>query len=176
MEAYLKWNCEVVKGGTRLPHSFTCWSGRRRYVVKLKPDPRSDREYLHLPHRDLLSYLGQSLFCFKCGLEGHSRENCAGPRFRFCGASDHSSASCMAPKTCSLCREEGHLFARCPSRRASYADIVTLELPGRHGGKHGRRASSAGQSAGAPHGRVAAPEGPCWLLMVLEWREMRQRQ
>lgn len=49
VEAFLKRHCEVVKGGTKLPHSFGCWSGRRRYAVKLKPDPRNPGEVLHLP-------------------------------------------------------------------------------------------------------------------------------
>lgn len=65
----------------------------------------------------------------------------------------------MAPKACSRCGERGHLFARCPSRRASYADVVVGKTSGRDGGEDGRRASLAGQRVGATHGRVAAPEG-----------------
>lgn len=49
VEIYLRHHCAMVKGGTKLPHSFGCWSGRRRYVLKLKQDPRNPGEFLHLP-------------------------------------------------------------------------------------------------------------------------------
>lgn len=169
--AFLRQRCATVKGGTKLPHPFGCWLGKNRYACKLKADPKKPGEFIHLPgnitigaKRGLLSYPGQPQFCWKCGAEGHEKEDCVGPRCRFCGSEGHLAAACTAPRTCSLCGDEGHLFARCPQRRVSYADVVSGEAAVGAGGEDGRQPPSVTQRQQTPYGHATAPEAP--LLAV----------
>ncbi|KAL2080684.1 hypothetical protein ACEWY4_024477 [Coilia grayii] len=131
VEAFLARHVVFVKGGTRLKDNFGIWTGKRRYVVRLRPDPARLGEFIHPPgsfsigaDRGFLTYPGQPLYCRRCGGLGHTKAACSGSRCRFCGGEGHAADRCQAPRQCSLCGSEGHLFRACPGRSRTYADAA----------------------------------------------------
>ncbi len=125
--------CETVKGGERLKDRFGIWTGKRRYLVKLRTDRSSSSSSGGLVHppgsffigsnRGFLHYPGQPVYCRRCGVQGHVKADCTGQRCRFCGSAEHIASACPEPKTCSLCGERDHLFRVCPSRQKTYASL-----------------------------------------------------
>lgn len=122
--------CETVKGGERLKDRFGIWTGKRKYMVKLRTDPVLSGRLVHLPgsffigsNRGFLHYPGQSVYCRRCGAQGHVKADCAGQRCHSCGSIEHVVTDCLEPKTCSLCGGKAHLYRTCPSRQRSYASL-----------------------------------------------------
>ncbi len=122
--------CETVKGGERLKDRFGIWTGKLRYLVKLRADPGLPGGLVHPPgsffigsNKGFLHYPGQPVYCRKCGAQGHVKADCAGQRCRFCGSMEHVATDCPEPKSCSLCGGKDHLFRLCPSRQRSYASL-----------------------------------------------------
>ncbi len=128
----------TVKGGERLKDRFGIWTGKRRYLVKLRTDISSSSSsssspsggLVHPPgsffigsNRGFLHYPGQPVYCRRCGVQGHVKADCTGQRCRFCGSAEHIASACPEPKTCSLCGERDHLFRVCPSRQKTYASL-----------------------------------------------------
>ncbi|KAK3566631.1 hypothetical protein QTP86_001690 [Hemibagrus guttatus] len=160
IRAFLGRYCSSVAAGERIRGRFGIWNGKRRFLARLKVDPSSPGGLLHPPgsftigpHRGYLHYPGQPLYCRRCGALGHTKERCMGRRCRSCGAEGHSAADCGAPKTCSLCGSEEHLYRYCPARKKTFASLFT-EDPEEVG------AHSGGQQVGAgPAQRGAEPQG-----------------
>lgn len=82
MELFLARRFEAVWEGISM-RDF--WTGRRRYAVKLKADPRVPGRLIHLPgifyiapDRGLISYPGQLMFCQRCEVQGNTKSSCAG--------------------------------------------------------------------------------------------------
>uniref|UniRef100_A0A8C1S1M9 CCHC-type domain-containing protein n=1 Tax=Cyprinus carpio TaxID=7962 RepID=A0A8C1S1M9_CYPCA len=128
--ALVKRYCEEVRGGEHLKDRFGIWNGKRRYMVKLKLDPSVQGSVLHPPgsfsigpNKGFLYYPGQPLYCRRCGGQGHVKMDCKGERCRFCGESNHVAGICTAPKCCSLCGSDEHLYRGCPGRKKSYASL-----------------------------------------------------
>lgn len=122
--------CETVRGGERLKDRFGIWTGKRRFLVKLRADTASPGGLVHPPgsffigsNRGFLYYPGQPVYCRRCGAQGHVKADCTGQRCRFCGSAEHTATACPEPKTCSLCGGGDHLFRVCPSRQRSYASL-----------------------------------------------------
>ncbi len=76
--AFLSRYCETVKGGERLKDRFGIWTGKRRYLVKLRPDKAAPGGLVHPPgsffigsNRFFLHYPGQPVYCRRCGVQGH---------------------------------------------------------------------------------------------------------
>ncbi|KAK3545367.1 hypothetical protein QTP70_005979 [Hemibagrus guttatus] len=160
IRAFLGRYCSAVAAGERIRGRFGIWNGKRRFLARLKVDPSSPGGLLHPPgsftigpHRGYLHYPGHPLYCRRCGALGHTKERCMGRRCRSCGAEGHSAADCGAPKTCSLCGSEEHLYRYCPARKKTFASLFT-EDPEEVG------AHSGGQQVGAgPAQRGAEPQG-----------------
>ncbi len=128
--AFLARYCETVKGGERLKDRFGIWTGKRRYLVKLRPDKATPGGLAHPPgsffigsNRGFLHYPGQPVYCRRCGVQGHVKAECTGQRCRFCGSAEHMASACPEPKTCSLCGGGDHLFRVCPSRQKTYSSL-----------------------------------------------------
>uniref|UniRef100_W5NLU9 CCHC-type domain-containing protein n=1 Tax=Lepisosteus oculatus TaxID=7918 RepID=W5NLU9_LEPOC len=107
------------------------WTGRRRYMVRLRPKPSGDEGVLHPPaffrigsNRGYLFYPGQPLTCKKCLQLGHIAANCPGGLCRRCGTAGHEAKNCEQVMTCDLCGSAGHMYRSCPRKRKSFADIV----------------------------------------------------
>ncbi|KAG1937631.1 zinc finger CCHC domain-containing protein [Pimephales promelas] len=122
--------CETVKGGERLKDRFGIWTGKRRYLVKLRADPAAEGGLVHPPgsffigsNRGFLHYPGQPVYCRRCGAQGHVKAESAGQRCRFCGSTEHMGTACPEPKKCSLCGGVDHLFRVCPKRKKTYASL-----------------------------------------------------
>lgn len=122
--------CETVRGGERLKDRFGIWTGRRRYLVKLRADPTVQGGLVHPPgsffigsNRSFLHYPGQPVYCRRCGAQGHVKSECTGLRCRFCGSTEHMASACPEPKKCSLCGGVDHLFRVCPNRQKTYASL-----------------------------------------------------
>ncbi|KAL2080693.1 hypothetical protein ACEWY4_024486 [Coilia grayii] len=137
VEAFLARHAVFVKGGTwlkegtRLKDNFGIWTGKRRYAIRLRPDPARLGEFLYPPgsfsigdDRGFLTYPAQPVYCRRCGGLGHTKATCSGSRCRFCGGEGHVADRCQAPRRCSLCGSEGHLFRSCPGRSQTYADAA----------------------------------------------------
>ncbi|ROI80145.1 Zinc finger CCHC domain-containing protein 3 [Anabarilius grahami] len=128
---FLTRHCETVKGGERVRDRFGIWTGKRRYLVKLRMDPSRPGGLVHPPgsfsigpNRGFLYYSGQPMYCRRCGGEGHVKADCEELRCRLCGAVDHVASGCSAPKHCSLCGKPDHLYRVCPLRSKSYASLL----------------------------------------------------
>uniref|UniRef100_A0A3B1K1G4 CCHC-type domain-containing protein n=1 Tax=Astyanax mexicanus TaxID=7994 RepID=A0A3B1K1G4_ASTMX len=130
--AFLGRYCSSVSAAERLKGRFGIWTGQRRFLVRLRVDPAEPRGLLHPPgsfaigpHRGFLHYPSQPLYCRRCGGLGHAKEACDGRR---CRSVEHSTADCGAPRTCSLCGSEGHLYWSCPSRRSTFSSLL-MSIP-----------------------------------------------
>lgn len=166
--------CETVRGGERLKDRFGIWTGKRRYLVKLRADTASPGGLVHPPgtffigsNRGFLHYPGQPVYCRRCGAQGHVKADCTGQRCRFCGSAEHIATACPEPKTCSLCGGGDHLFRVCPSRQKTYASLfkegqgiqadfegLLVSVPG--GGESQEAGpSGVGAGGGAVKGQVA---------------------
>lgn len=157
--------CETVRGGERLKDRFGIWTGKRRYLVKLRADAASTDGLVHPPgsffigsNRGFLHYPGQPVYCRRCGAQGHVKADCTGQRCRFCGSAEHMATACPEPKTCSLCGGGDHLFRACPSRQKTYASLfkegqglqadfdgLLMSVPGR---RESQEAGPSGVGAG----------------------------
>lgn len=122
--------CETVKGGERMKDRFGIWTGKRRYLVKLRTDKTSPDGLVHPPgsffigsNRGFLHYPGQPVYCRRCGVQGHLKADCTGQRCRFCGSAEHLGSACPEPKACSLCGGKDHLFRACPNRKKTFASL-----------------------------------------------------
>ena len=122
--------CSEVKEGTKVRNKYGFWTGKRRFMVKFKTDPLSAGGYQHPPgifaigpDRGYLYYPGMPVYCRRCGLYGHLKDDCKNEKCRNCGA-EHKTNECAAPKRCSLCSSPQHLFRACPERRKTYAEMI----------------------------------------------------
>lgn len=129
--AYLTRYCEAVRGGERLRDRHGIWNGKRRFLVRLKTMGGSiihpPGSFSIGPNRGFLHYPGQPIYCRRCGGQGHVKSSCPGQRCRFCGMTNHSSAECNAPKSCSLCGSKEHLYRGCPQRKRTFASLFREE-------------------------------------------------
>uniref|UniRef100_A0A9J8D6E7 CCHC-type domain-containing protein n=1 Tax=Cyprinus carpio carpio TaxID=630221 RepID=A0A9J8D6E7_CYPCA len=105
--------CETVRGGERLKDRFGIWTGKRRYLVKLRADTASPGGLVHPPgtffigsNRGFLHYPGQPVYCRRCGAQGHVKADCTGQRCRFCGSAEHIATACPEPKKLAVYVEE----------------------------------------------------------------------
>ena len=122
--------CSEVKEGTKVRNKYGFWTGKRRFMVKFKTDPLSAGGYQHPPgifaigpDRGYLYYPGMPVYCRRCGIYGHLKDECKNEKCRNCGA-DHKANECATPKRCSLCSSPQHLFRACPERRKTYAEMI----------------------------------------------------
>ncbi|MBN3315079.1 ZCHC3 protein, partial [Atractosteus spatula] len=107
------------------------WTGKRRYMVRLRPKLSGEEGVLHPPayfsigsNGGYLFYPGQPLTCKKCLQLGHIAANCPGGVCRRCGAAGHEAKTCGQIMTCDLCGSMDHVYRTCPRKRKSFADIV----------------------------------------------------
>lgn len=141
---FLARHFQTVKGGTRILDEEGTWTGKRRYVVTLRPKPGCPGEFIHPPEtfsigpcRGFMWYPGQPRVCRRCGGPGHTKTACVAERCRFCGSGSHPSAQCGAPKSCSLCGSPDHLYRSCPRRSGSYAAALVAGDEPSVGGESG---------------------------------------
>lgn len=130
MLTFLARYCETVKGGEHLKDHFGIWTGKRRYLVKLRVDLASPGGLFHPTgsffigsNRGFLHYPGRTVYCRRCGAQGHVKADCAGQQCCFCGSSEHVATDCPEPKRCSFCGGKEHLLRSCPNRQKTYASL-----------------------------------------------------
>lgn len=146
IRAFLSRYCSSVSAGEKIRGRFGVWNGKRRFRVKLKVDPAAPGGLLHRPgsfsigpHRGFLHYPGQPLYCRRCGALGHTKEGCTGGRCHTCGSAGHVTTECGAPKTCSLCGSEQHLYRQCPSRQRTFASLFSEDFEAMGGPGEGQQ-------------------------------------
>lgn len=139
---FLQRYCLKVEGGQKICNAFGIWNGRRKYLVRFRPEPTAPGGVVQPPgsfaigpHRGFLFYPGQPVTCRKCGTAGHTKSVCNNSKCRFCGSQEHESTECRAPKKCSLCGGEDHLYRSCALRRKTFADLFSQEDMQGGGGK-----------------------------------------
>lgn len=124
--AFLNRYCLVVSRGKKLVDEDGFWTGKRQFVVGLRAvrgkDTLPPHSFALGPHRGYLFFPGREGTCWSCGVPGHSKEQCTKVVCRQCGSPGHFAKDCKAPRSCSLCREVGHLFRGCPYRRQEWKE------------------------------------------------------
>ncbi|XP_035256866.1 zinc finger CCHC domain-containing protein 3-like [Anguilla anguilla] len=108
------------------------WTGARKWLVQLKPDPSAPGGVCHIPssitlgrHRGVVFYYGMPKLCRNCGELGHLAAACTVVKCKTCGG-EHETRACRDPKPCNLCGARGHLFRDCP---LSYANRARNTAP-----------------------------------------------
>ncbi|XP_064160265.1 uncharacterized protein LOC135237264 [Anguilla rostrata] len=108
------------------------WTGARKWLVQLKPDPSAPGGVCHIPstitlgrHRGVVFYYGMPKLCRNCGELGHLAAACTVVKCKSCGG-EHETRACRDPKPCNLCGARGHLFRDCP---LSYANRARSTAP-----------------------------------------------
>ncbi|KAG5845423.1 hypothetical protein ANANG_G00138900 [Anguilla anguilla] len=108
------------------------WTGARKWLVQLKPDPSAPGGVCHIPssitlgrHRGAVFYYGMPKLCRNCGELGHLAAACTVVKCKTCGG-EHETRACRDPKPCNLCGARGHLFRDCP---LSYANRARSTVP-----------------------------------------------
>ncbi|MBN3318781.1 ZCHC3 protein, partial [Atractosteus spatula] len=119
---FLRQYVEVLQGPGVISDTRTVWTGKRRYQVKLRRDPRAPDGFTHPPGnfsiglgRGYLYYWNQPDFCRKCRGFGHREGTCTVGECGKCHRPGHSTRECPV-KECSLCGNTGHLFRQCSQR------------------------------------------------------------
>lgn len=133
--------CATVRGGGKVLNPYGMWNAKRRFFVRFKRDGAGDKVFSPAvfqigPHRGFLFFAGQPQQCHKCGSLGHTKDECLGLCCHRCGAPGHISSVCPAPKLCSLCGADDHLYRDCQKRPRTFAEV----------------ASGGGVLAARPHG------------------------
>uniref|UniRef100_W5NME1 CCHC-type domain-containing protein n=1 Tax=Lepisosteus oculatus TaxID=7918 RepID=W5NME1_LEPOC len=119
---------DIKGGGVKLIDSRNYWSGKRRFMVRLKTNKSVEGGFIHPPalfsigsNRGFLVYPGQSRVGRNCAARGHVAAECTVICCRRCCGLGHKAGQCSKPLTCNLCGEAGHLYSICPQRPRSYA-------------------------------------------------------
>ncbi|MBN3312512.1 ZCHC3 protein, partial [Atractosteus spatula] len=112
---------DIQGAGSKVLDPAKVWTGKRRYMVRLRPKPSGEEGVLHPPayfsigsNRGYLFYPGQPLTCKKCLQLGHIAANCPGGVCRRCGAAGHEAKTCGQIMTCDLCGSMDHVYRTCP--------------------------------------------------------------
>ncbi|MBN3319297.1 ZCHC3 protein, partial [Atractosteus spatula] len=118
---FLKRFVDVQGAGRKELDAKGYWTGRRRFLVRLRPGPGLAGGLVHPPssfsigvNRGTLRYPGQPIVCYRCGKAGHMATNCSEVRCRKCGAGGHLASTCRETISCNLCGRQGHLYGVCP--------------------------------------------------------------
>ena len=108
------------------------WTGARKWLVQLKPDPSAVGGVSHIPstitlgrHRGVVFYHGMPKLCRNCGELGHLAAACTVVKCKTCGG-EHETRACRDPRPCNLCGVRGHFFRDCP---LSYANRARSTAP-----------------------------------------------
>ncbi|KAJ8257372.1 hypothetical protein GJAV_G00184900 [Gymnothorax javanicus] len=123
---------QVKSDARRVLDEDGVWTGARRWLVQLRPDPSAVGGVSHIPstitlgrNRGAVFYHGMPKLCRNCGELGHLAAACTVVKCKTCGG-EHETRACRDPKPCNLCGERGHLFRDCP---LSYANRAKGEAP-----------------------------------------------
>lgn len=115
-----------------MTYSYEICTGRRKYQVWFNSGLLAPGGVVQLlasfaigPHRGFLFYPGQPVTCRKCGVAGHTKAVCVSTDCHVCGSPGHVALACKAPKLCSLCGGDDHLYRGCTLRRRTFADLFT---------------------------------------------------
>ncbi|MBN3314465.1 ZCHC3 protein, partial [Atractosteus spatula] len=128
---FLKRFVDIQGSGIKVIDSQNYWTGKRRFMVRLKTNESVEGGFIHPPasfsigpNRGFLVYPGQPMVCRNCAAGGHVAAECKVVCCRRCGGLGHKAEKCSRPLTCNLCGEAGHLYRTCPQRPRSYASAA----------------------------------------------------
>uniref|UniRef100_W5NN66 CCHC-type domain-containing protein n=1 Tax=Lepisosteus oculatus TaxID=7918 RepID=W5NN66_LEPOC len=128
---FLRRYVDVQGSGTKERDEKGYWTGRRRFLVRLRPGAAPEGGVVHPPpafsigaNGGTVRYPGQPKVCHRCGKEGHVVATCPSKVCRKCGAEGHLAADCRAVVRCNLCGMQGHLYNVCPDRKRTYAEAA----------------------------------------------------
>ena len=126
---------EVKSGARRVLDEDGVWTGARKWLVQLKPDPLAVGGVCHIPssitlgrHRGVVFYHGMPKLCRNCGELGHLAAACTVVKCKTCGG-EHETRACRDPRPCNLCGVRGHLFRDCPLSYANRARNIAPPPP-----------------------------------------------
>lgn len=112
--------------------------GRRLYFKDFPNIENGVRQFVIVPKEDAkipgmvnfgrtgfrLAYRGQQKTCHRCQSTSHEVKQCTVKICFRCQQIGHEKADCNSKLVCTICKEEGHGYARCPT---SWANKVRLD-------------------------------------------------
>lgn len=175
VRAFLLTYCDELRGGEKVKNKYGIWSGKYRFVARLKDDPsciggvkRPPAVFTVGGERGFLFYSGQPMYCRNCLKYGHTKAECTlGMRCRFCGG-EHQAAQCRASRVCDICQKSGHLARQCETYtnvKKAYAFADMMNNRDKAGGQKEQATTSQGKggaSSGSSDtvGPAGKPEVP----------------
>lgn len=122
--------CLKVEWGQKICNAFGIWTRRRKYQVHFLHSSWwggiASKVFCHWAI-GFLYYSGHPVTYRECGAAGHTKPVFNSNKCHFCGSQKQVSAAFSAPKKCSLCGGEDHLYRGCALRKIIFADLFSME-------------------------------------------------
>uniref|UniRef100_W5MX83 CCHC-type domain-containing protein n=1 Tax=Lepisosteus oculatus TaxID=7918 RepID=W5MX83_LEPOC len=109
---FLRRFVDIQGNGVKVMDSRNFWTGKRRYMVRLRTIATEKGGYVHPPaffmigsNGGHLNYPGQPFVCRNCATEGHVAAECTVICCRRCGEKGHRAEKCAKPLSCNFFKQ-----------------------------------------------------------------------